>query len=263
MSFDSLIAPSKVACIISVFYHAKPALQRVLVPMLSRVDSVRRANGTVVGIHVRSGYADSITKQTKNTADQPNPKTTADHASQTDAELWAALDLQYPECPNRHPRLGVCFNWTAPTVAHIHSRGVSCASQNQIVTPLVGLGSGLFSSLIQCAVLLNNSDKSPVLIFVAGDLPPFIELVRRHPYLSTLVITSAGHVGHVNSNWLCNQGTCTTGKDPGGAWTRTFSDAWMLGVVDDVLRYGATTFIHGAVLGRTPWKKRSILIFEV
>jgi hypothetical protein len=105
------------------------------------------------------------------------------------------------------------------------------------------------------------ADDAPWLLYVAGDLPPLYQLLRRHPTLGAHVVSAEGALGHVSENVVCSSTqrsqrarVCTaSGWDPGGAWTRAMVDAWMLGAVDVLVRFGSTSFIN-VIRGRIAWR---------
>lgn len=63
-----------------------------------------------------------------------------------------------------------------------------------------------------------------------------------------------GHVGFGETCKLDRDGkrVCLTGINPGGSWDRTYVDIWMLSSVDDIVRYGETTFLRAVSL-RAAW----------
>ena len=72
--------------------------------------------------------------------------------------------------------------------------------------------------------------------------------------------SAEGALGHVSSGEVCS-GTANGSHikvcnehswNPGGAWTRAMVDAWMLGSVDLLLRFGGTSFVN-VVHARVSW----------
>jgi hypothetical protein len=131
---------------------------------------------------------------------------------------------------------------------------------------------GAYSTLTACAVHAARGARSsaaasslaadaPFLLFVAGDVPPLPQLLRRHAVLGAHADSAAGALGHVSAGVVCGSTrhsarakVCSAagGWDPGGAWTRAMVDAWMLGSVDVLVRLGGTSFMN-VVRARVAW----------
>ena len=135
-----------------------------------------------------------------------------------------------------------------------------------------GEENGTYSTLAACAVhaarglwrqsntTSGTSTEKAFLIFVAGDLPPLYQLLKIHPTVGVNVDSAEGALGHVSSGEVCS-GTANSSHikvcnehswNPGGAWTRAMVDAWMLGSVDLLLRFGGTSFMN-VVHARVAW----------
>jgi len=239
-------------CLRAAFFGTPtPRLQARLLPPLSRLDAARRGGGAVVGIHVRSGYSDYITRVHAKTHHGV-------HKGGDDASRWQRLDGIFPICPAD----GVCFKTPPDTEEVLRSSGASCAAAGHdaavaaLLAPVrdsLGPVGGIFSSLVRCALALAASlsvNASAAVLFGAGDLPPLNLLLQTHPLLKTHVVTGKGGLGHVSFNAVCqaDSDSCASGPDPSGAWSRTAVDLFMLGVSDAAVRCGATTFFNAAEL---------------
>lgn len=202
---------------VSSFLFASPRLQLLLLPLLQRIDATRASGGKVVGLHVRSGYADFT------------PDETLAAKPLTLHQAWTALDDLYES-----------VEWNQQTSDYLKSGGLQCSASSAAT---LGRLQGAFSVLVNCA-LRKARQNAHWLVYVAGDLLVLSELCSRQPGLSAHVVSAPGRHGHVSEHRLCQ--TCVTTANPDGAWDRTFVDMWILGAVDEVVRMGHSTFF-GAV----------------
>lgn len=262
-------------CLDAAFLAPLPAFQRTLLPHLGRLDAARAGGGAAVALHVRSGYADHVSSGAPSaaaaaSAPLPQPfgasQRRAVHAAQ-----WARLNAAYTPCgAQAAPPNATCLAWSEGALTAIATGGASCAAAASGValhlsfhTETGESGDGALGSLLPCAAYAAASRApggaaAPWLLFAAGDLPPFFLLANRSEALAGHVATSEGLLGHVSFSRVCvvrpgaeaGQKACrATGVDPGGAWTRTMVDWFMLGACDVLLRLGGSSF-PGAVGSR-------------
>jgi len=244
-------------CLTSAFLEASPRLQRLLLPRLARFDSVRAAGGRVVGIHVRSYFADHL----------PVARP-ASERRQSGAEAWSALDNLFADCADG--RAGPCWQWTHDTRTVLASGGASCGAETLPALGAPGKPPGVFTSLMRCAVARARLNDH-WLLYVAGDLPVFSLLCRNASALAGHVTQAAGRHGHVtNSADSCRvdergELACEWQANPGGSWDRTFVDMWLLGAVDEVVRLtlGPTSTFFDAVEQRAPPVQHTSMVGEM
>jgi hypothetical protein len=249
-------------CSYAPFLAASPYLQRLVLPSLTRVDSVKAAGGGVVGIHVRSGYAD-------HTPDPLVGKMPNVSLEELETENWSMLDYMYatcgdcPQCKEDAQlaqQLGVvkpevCWRWNDAT--HDMMRDTRLAIR-------LGHERGLFSTLVNKAVQVASATAPDHwLIYLAGDLPVLGVLFSKHNVLGPRHITGPGAHGHVSKGETCKldrrgERVCLRGVNPGGSWDRTYVDMWMLASVDEIVRFGATSFVN-AVFLRVHWPMKETL----
>lgn len=269
-------------CADAFFMFPRRRLQRLLLPPLARLDSARAAGGAVVGLHVRTGYADLASGVAGTQAVPPPPPAPP---APTGRAAWEALDFLHTDCeavgadagarPLIHlrsspawseglvsaagqTRPGACFWWDAPAKAMVDSGGASCGVPPPwLAAAALGAPHGFVSSLLRCgAAAAANVSAVPAaaLLYLAGDLPALHTLVAADPALAAHVVTAgldAGTIGHVSAAWhRCSGARCSWAEGPGGAWSRTLVDLYMLGATDAVVRTGTSTFVDGAALKR-------------
>jgi len=267
-------------CLYAAFLHPLPAFQATLLPYLAQMDGRRAAGGAIVGVQARTGYADYEHRS--------QPSLVPPTGLLTQADMWDTLDAFHGECPHqpgapvantsvggRQIERSVCYQWADwgnhETAAGIASAGRSCSTSGILPPKLAALQlgqaarPGVFSSLLRCAVYegaaRSQSPDAPFLLYVAGDLPSFYHLIARHPVIGAYATTARGAAGHGSSSGACTDEqlaagavSCLSGvADPGGSWTRTMLDIYLLGAVDVLVHYGYTTFFFGAVGIRAVW----------
>ena len=258
------------ACLEATFLAPVPAFQRTLLPYVSRADAARAGGGVVVGLHLRSGYADHAASGPDTTGDPPAtaaPKA-EEQLREAHAAHWLRLNAAYAQCGAAPPPPpNVCLHWSEQALSAMRTGGASCARAGSgavlaqsFVLETGASGDGALGSLLACAAHSAASRSvgggaAPWLLFVAGDLPPFFLLANRSAALAGHVATAEGLLGHVSFNRVCSVRpgspgggkTCrATGADPGGAWTRTMVDWFVLGGAEALLRVGTSSF-PGAV----------------
>jgi hypothetical protein len=255
-------------CYAAAFSSPSRTLQAKLLPHLRRMDAARAAGGAVVGIHLRSLYADFV-------ADMPWIRETLAAAATAAASKqasddvagvsgWTQLDCMYPDCEPameaaniadavaarppiylRPPvdqalscggvaRTPLCHYWSAESKVVIDSGGMACGTPGDSAAGLA-LGEdrrGAVSAAVRCAFAeaeARSTEPSALLLYVAGDLPALHALIAAHPQLRNVSLFAEGAVGHASSNSLCSGG---------GAGARTCvsgadpSGAWSRTMVD-------------------------------
>lgn len=87
-------------CAMGVFFYPLPRLQRLVAPKIPMVDAVRRACGSVVGLHFRSGYADiAADPPWRELGKRPLPARVTHEA--VIRRAWGALHALTAPCPRR------------------------------------------------------------------------------------------------------------------------------------------------------------------
>ena len=277
-------------CLFASFLHPRPEFQETLLPYLMRMDVARASGGAVVAVQVRSGYADYAASAGEPVPEvHPQPrKFSALERQQIHADEWDKLNSVYPpKClaspppppqppplppqspllPSPPPNVSTCLKISPVVEAAVASRGASCAGANRTATFTLGVEEGeggIYSTLLSCAanVALSASSGPDAnwLLYVAGDLPPLFLLANFSVALKGHVSTAEGRLGHVSSNTVCHVEPGAAAKscshvsdDPGGAWTRTMIDWFLLGTINiSTLHQGSSTF-PGAVNLRRTW----------
>ena len=272
-------------CHAAAFSAPSRALQAKLLPFLRRADAARAAGGAMVGLHVRTLYADFA-------ADMPWSREALDAAAAKPQPTprgvmgWTQLDCMFPDCEPAMdaadvaaavdarppiwqrppvevaptcggvPRTPLCHYWDAESKVALDSGGRACGTPGR-GAPLLGLGEdprGLMSATVSCALAeaeSRSAEPAASLLYVAGDLPALHALVAAHPQLRNRSVFAEGAVGHASSNALCSSArACVRGADPGGSWGRTMVDWYMLGACDALVRTGTSTFVTGFVATR-------------
>jgi hypothetical protein len=257
-------------CARAAFLFPSPSFQETLAPYLARFDNARAAGGAVVGLQLRSGYADRDGWAGYNKLPEHHGQ-----SFESRARMWNELDLHLQYCPEgSDPAVSpghVCWDMRDRYAQEgTASGGRSCWVQGngtQSGGPLpLRLGDrkrGFFSSLAMCAVQSAASrspagPQAPWLVFVAGDFPPLYELLVGDERLVGHAMTAEGAAGHGSFHSVCDVVTrkCIEApRDPGGAWTRTMLDLYLLGALDAVVHHGMTTFFTGAIGLRAAWMR--------
>lgn len=114
-------------------------------------------------------------------------------------------------------------------------------------------GGGFLGAMLECASAMARAEGGDDwLVYVAGDVPHFVALAGAT--LSSHADSAPGALGHVSSNTWCSDGACAFApRNPGGAWTRTMIDWFMLGAYNvRMLRAGRSSF-PTAINARRLW----------
>jgi hypothetical protein len=263
-------------CLAGIYLRPRPEFQAVLMPHVARLDAARAGGGIAIGMHVRTQYADHAAYGST----QPVRAVAAFSGTVAErrAAQWTALDHLYPpqcrEVANASTRddagAPLCAQWLGPAPAALSSRSVSCViNATNTSKPAFAFGTdevkpdtGLMTTLLSCAAnwaASGGPPSAPWLLYVAGDLPPLFLLANSSASLAGHVDTAEGKLGHVSFAQVCSIDPVTGehvcqehGADPGGAWTRTMVDWWMLGACEGIMRMGISSF-PGAIFARVFW----------
>ena len=181
---------------------------------------------------------------------------------------WAGLPSAAPPLP------ALAALRAAPFGLPGRARGIA-----SVVGPCAfAAGAALAHARAASDAATSSNHTAVTLMYVAGDMPPLWLLLERHPLLGPITLSSpTGRIGHVSAAVTCaaakpgaadpppgppNATNATTAHpfhactsaadDPGGAWTRTMVDLWMLGACDAVVRWGGSSFV-GAFRARLTW----------
>jgi hypothetical protein len=281
-------------CATSFFMQPTPRLQhRLLTGPLPEMDATRVAGRGIAALHIRTGYADVVGAAgatqhellgvhrllDAGTAAQPALALTGPPMGA--AEAWRLLDGLVVRCTAQHsnvtPTLPGCFEWPEETQRFMDSAGAACAKKadGSALEGLAVSGSpvGFFSMLMRCAAAAAadySHQGAPPAVYVAGDLPALHALVAHDSALrGSAFAAQTGSVGHVSSSTRCSSaaaaasGRCLRGRDPGGAWTRTMVDAYMISVCDVVVSHGQSVFVSGFVEYRVPGRLPRLAVTAV
>lgn len=263
-------------CIGGTYLRPRPAFQAVLMPHVARLDAARAGGGIAIGVHVRTQYADHAADG----ATQPVRAVAAFSGTVAErrAAQWTALDHLYPpqcrEVANASTLddagVPMCATWLGPAPTALSSRGGSCViNATNTSKPAFAFGAaevkpdtGFMTTLLSCAAnwaASGGPPTAPWLLYVAGDLPPLFLLANNSASLAGHVDTAEGKLGHVSFAQVCSVDAVTGehvcqehGADPGGAWTRTMVDWYMLGACEGMMRLGTSSF-PGAIFARVFW----------
>jgi len=276
-------------CATSFFMRPTPRLQHRLQigGPLPEMDAARAAGRGVAALHVRTGYADAVGSagasqhellsvyRPLDAATAAQPELALRGPSLNAAEAWRLLDGLVVRCTAQHSNVTTlpgCFDWPEETQQYIDSAGAACGKTlgGSALDGLALSGSpaGFFSTLMRCAAAAaadHSSQSSPPAVYVAGDLPALHALVAHDSALhGSAFAAQAGSVGHVSSTMQCSTAAgatgCLRGRDPGGAWTRTMVDAYMISVCDVVISHGQSVFVSGFVAYRVPRPLRRLQV---
>lgn len=166
---------------------------------------------------------------------------------------WQLLDAVFAPCQSDtwDPRIG-CVQWQRPEVLSIiQSEGSSCGGPEASFNMS---SSGAMSAFFTCAAReaqSSNPEGSPWRMFLAGDIAVLAPLLNETSALRDRVVTTPGAVGHTGKGRMCRYNQlsrrreCRFGADPGGAWTKSMMDMYLLGLCDTIFALGCrgSTFI--------------------
>eukprot|EP00854_Cymbomonas_tetramitiformis_P001953 gene1953-2636_t len=241
-------------CMTYATLQPKLSLRQKIAPMLlelGREGGEPAIQGSVC-VHTRVGFADfSASSKLK-------PRHVGDYfqnvASLKLAEKWELYDAIFSSCPLDGTPVANpygCVDWHASN-NFSHCLGVPPAASGEQQFEARTGSNGTFSYIATClgraASLLGPGGALPSnwSVFIAGDIEAFARLLDATPSFSNRVITSPGEVGHTTHSAKCriNATTglkdCVYGSDPGGAWSKSLIDFYMLGLCRGIVHIGIT-----------------------
>lgn len=268
-------------CIARFFQHPLPLLQAAVLPHLVRVDAIHAAGGVAVGVHVRSGYADYAARMVEviRSDGKPGSELRGRDPRVDAAPFWRTLDAAFVPCPAAGTAnvTQACTSFGDAAALAMNTGGASCGGpaatssvRAHFMEMEAGNSRGPMSSLMACAVASAQAhDPNIWLLYIAGDLPPLVQLANVSTSLASHVVTASGDVGHVSSAVVCHgageRQTCSESRaDPGGAWTKALVDFFMLSVCDRVIHVGTSSFVTAALARRpSPLRDDEVLWWPV
>ena len=250
-------------CETFAYMQPRPKLIAALLPALSRLEPF----DVVVGVHLRTGYADWQFR---------NPEASFDGGGADGAAVWTVpdhwrrLSRFLDDC--RASAAGPCFNWDtpydhrAPDLAAARECRAEPAGRPRGKTDFELRESdappGVLSALLTCGARIAQSLSGGGAggggaggaggggprwgLLVLSDSAALPALASALPALRGRVVTTegAGDLGHSSFTKSCSVGGgCTYGADPGGAWTRSIVDFYLAGVVDGFAKALFTSFL--------------------
>ena len=254
---------SALSCLFAWLLFPLPGFQTTLGPYLQRLQGAHKSGGAVVAIHLRTGYADYASSSRS----KPAAVSAVPSECTVFGDEWDELQSAYPPLC-----LGDVESETCTSISNkearliVPARGATCVvppDNTSVLGREGGQGGGILTTLLNCAALKaihNSSNTAHWLLYVAGDLPAFVLLANSSRALAGHVMTAAGAFGHISFSKVCriNAGesvkTCLpAGIDPGGAWTRSMVDWFVLGSIGvRRVRMGKSSFPSAAAL-RATW----------
>jgi len=154
-------------CETFAFMQPRPKLMAALLPHLRALEPFQ----TIVGVHLRTGYADwayrnddsYFGKEATSRAKMPTQLPLLEH--------WRRMDDYFRDC--KRGQSGPCFNWEAPRKGHAprHADAMECGGRLVRREPAYALGAprGFLSSLLLCAVRTAQSLSSKKTMAAVGD----------------------------------------------------------------------------------------------
>ena len=270
-------------CETFAFMQPRRPLRAALAPLLGRLEPFE----TIVGVHLRTGYADWAYRNDESyfgAVGAPKPAPPAEArapALRTLDEHWRALDRYFDDCGGGQP--GPCFNWLSPRRGRAPRRAdaLRCgderrpASRRRAAQPAASPGlaesldapRGFLSALLLCAMRVAGSlsashagalaaaapprggERRPWGLLVLSDSPALPSLAANLPALRGRVVSTAGagQLGHSSFARSCSSRGCSRGKDPGGAWTRSLVDFYLAGAADGFVKGLFTSFLYSTM----------------
>eukprot|EP00854_Cymbomonas_tetramitiformis_P027788 gene27788-34322_t len=232
----------------------KRAVRNELVPLLTRlaVGAVDARQGPLCA-HSRAGFADFA--GTYRTFRQSESQQFRLHsAPKTLREAWQRYDALFSNCALEASvgALGYgCVEWS-PTADFSECPPTGTAvteDANGSVPPQFDLmmgTNGTFSHIATClgrAASLAGSGEGGLgnwSVFVTGDIESFNRLLELTPSFRGHVVLSPGEIGHASMAWKCRINVttghkdCVTGHDPGGAWSKSVIDYYIVSLCREV-----------------------------
>ena len=260
------------ACARAAFMHAAPALQTALSIPLARLDAVRKAAGRVVGLHVRSGYADWAIQPDRRPVARTQTQSTANSEGSgrvDDAVQWSRLDFMYETCAPflqngsakddadvkvdekaiRDSAYGIakgsrlCLFTRSPATATVfESRGQSCGGVLSPPAPptLSGLPpqppSMAVSQPSQRITLANETTAGPLSSQPSPPVPPLAPQMARSAFLRHALTTSApqAHTFGLEGGAFSTLVTCAIAMAKGASASSATPRPWAVYIAGDM-----------------------------
>ena len=181
------------------------------------------------------------------------------------AESWGGTPTLWP--PSSAPPPQPLVFGSDPTSGGVISGMLACAASRAAAVAAADAAAAAAAAAGEGA--RHRPAPAPWVVYVAGDMPPLVMLAAASPSLNGLsghVLSATGAFGHVSFSAVCRVPAASLahaapvrvchaqGVDPGGAWTRSFTDLHMMGSAASVLLAGGSSFL-GAASARVFWEQ--------
>eukprot|EP00854_Cymbomonas_tetramitiformis_P018606 gene18606-22217_t len=252
-------------CVTYAGFQPKPLLRKKIAPILAQLENTEFGPQCV---HTRFGLSDFAASS--NTFEQRERSAYFHNVeSLSGRERWQLFDALLSSCPKNGASQGEygCIEWVSGDTDFTGCPGdgsneldMAQASNFDAQTGSNGIASHVVKCLGREATrpFGGGGSSRNWTVFIAGDMAGFPALLDMAPGFTGHVVTSAGRVGHTTHASQChlNKATgkkdCITGSDPGGAWSKSLVDYYVLGLCKHIFHLGTPSSYMTAAGMRIP-----------